>query len=159
MPASPEITWVSLREASERAGVSVSWLRKQYREHGLATCDTVGPRGLQKSVPLEEVVARAAVFVAAKAGSPAPNATAAATAGTGDSATESALHAPLTLADVLATVEAITRARQDTNLLDRIIEVEVRAARAEAEAAYLMLRLEDAYTEIDDLRQRLTASQ
>ena len=155
MGASHEPTWLSLRDASERAGVSVSWLRKQYREHGLATRDTVGPRGLQKSVPLEEVVARAAVFTASRVppdgDGPAPEAP------TKPGPATPAV-ASVALADVLLAVETLARAQHDTSLLDRLIAAEARAAQAEAESAYLMLRLEDAYSEIQDLRDRVTDS-
>jgi hypothetical protein len=119
-------TWVSLREASERAHVSVSWLRKQYREHGLPTIETVGPRGAQKAVPLEEVVARAAAFTAPGAAHSFP-----------------AVDGP-------GPVEAAM-----VGLLDRLADAERRAAKAEAEAAYLMLKLDDAYREIDQLRRRV----
>jgi hypothetical protein len=49
----------------------------------------------------------------------------------------------------------VTRAEQDTSLLERLVEVEARAAQAEAESAYLRLRLEDAYAEIEQLRRQL----
>lgn len=119
-------TWVSLKEASARAGVSVSWLRKQYREHGLPTIETVGPRGAQKAVPLEEVVARAAAFTTSGPSHLSP-------AGDGAGGVEAAM----------------------VSLLDRLADVERRAANAEAEAAYLMLKLDDAYREIDQLRHRV----
>lgn len=130
-----EGTWVSLKDASARAGVSISWLRKQYRHNGLPTRETVGPRGLQKAVPLDEVIARAAVFAspsaaAAPAAPPPPPAAAAAPAPAPD----------------LAAV-----------LLDRLFEAQSRAAGAEAEAAYLLLKLDDAYAEIEQLRDRLAA--
>lgn len=138
--------WVSLKEASARAGVSISWLRKQYREHGLPTRDTTGPRGLQKAVPIDEVMARAAVFApsAPPASGPEP------VSPTGPTP----VSAPVTLADLAALVERLTRHEHECPLLERLIEVEARAARAEAEAAYLLLRLDDAYLEIDQLRSQ-----
>lgn len=120
---------MSLRDASAQAGVSVSWLRKQYREHSLPTRETAGPRGRQKAVPLEEVLARAAVFTTPPAAMPPP--------------TPSPAPSPAELD------------RTALALLDRVIEVERRAAKAEAECAFLMLRLDDAYAEIDELRRRL----
>ena len=58
-----QATWVGLREAAERAGVSVAWLRKEYRLRGLPTRERRGRRGVEKEVPLEEVLHRAARFV------------------------------------------------------------------------------------------------
>lgn len=145
MPDEP--TWVTLKEASARAGVSVSWLRKQYREHGLATRDTVGPRGLQKAVPLEDVMARAAVF----APGPPPSEP---TASSGP-ADRPDVAVPVTLADLAALLERLTRDEHQCPLLERLIEVEARAARAEAENAYLLLRLDDAYMELEQLRSQL----
>lgn len=142
-----ESAWVSLKEASAKAGVSISWLRKQYREHGLPTRDTVGPRGLQKAVPLEEVIARASVFAVG----PSPSAPAAPTAPTEHS--ESTV--PVTLADLAALLERLTKDEHQCPLLERVIEVEARAARAEAENAYLLLKLDDAYVEIEQLRSQL----
>ena len=129
--------WVSLKDASARAGVSISWLRKQYRNNGLPTRDTVGPRGLQKAVPLDEVVARAAVFTSAAS----PD---------GDGAKEVVPPAPPAgQGDLSHDVASPDLMRE---LLDRLFEAQARAARAEAEAAYLLLRLDDAYAEIDQLR-------
>lgn len=130
-----DATWVSLKDASVRAGVSISWLRKQYRNHGLPTRDTVGPRGLQKAVPLDEVRARAAVFIAS------PELVAQDPPGPSPHAVLPVLpQAPPDLTSLL---------------LDRLFEAQSRAARAEAEAAYLLLRLDDAYAEIEELRQPL----
>src|SRR5436190_15014258 len=70
--AEEEATWVTLNEAAGRAGVSVSWLRKQYRRNGLPTIDVAGSRGLQKAVPLEEVMARAAALTARPGAMPQP---------------------------------------------------------------------------------------
>lgn len=153
--ASPPQTWVSLKEASDRAGVSVSWLRKQYRSNGLPTREVIGTRGAQKAVPLEDVLARAATFGASARGSapaasaatptlPEPVAAASPTAAADASPVAAPPHAsiPVTFADLLT-------------LLERVVEVERRAAQAEAEAAYLRLRLEDAFSEIDALRDQL----
>ena len=150
--ASPPQTWVSLKEASDRAGVSVSWLRKQYRSNGLPTREVIGTRGAQKAVPLEDVLARAATFGASARGS-APAAAAAATVpepvptASPDASpvpvpVPAQASIPVTFADLLT-------------LLERVVEVERRAAQAEAEAAYLRLRLEDAFSEIDALRDQL----
>lgn len=146
-----DLTWVSLSEASTKAGVSISWLRKQYREHGLPTRDTVGRRGLQKSVPLEEVVARAAVFTSLP-----PPVEAAPPAAVTEDQHGGGRAVAVTLADLTTLVERLVRDEHQCPLLDRLIEVEARAARAEAEAAYLLLKLDDAYLEIEQLRRELS---
>ncbi len=136
--------WVSLKDASARAGVSISWLRKQYRSNGLPTRDTVGPRGMQKAVPLDEVRRRAAVFAPAPTGP----AVAAATAASPVAAPSlSSSPAPARPAPSAAPATDLTVA-----LLDRLFEAQARAARAEAESAYLLLKLDDAYAEIEQLR-------
>jgi len=137
MTEGSEAGWVSLKEASARAGVSISWLRKQYRHNGLATRDIVGPRGRQIAVPLEEVVARAAVFSA----NPAPT-------GAGE--------VPAPRATAPGSDETQRAPDLAAMLLDRLFDAQSRAARAEAESAYLLLRLDDAYAEIEQLRARLT---
>ena len=152
--ASPPQTWVSLKEASDRAGVSVSWLRKQYRSNGLPTREVIGTRGAQKAVPLEDVLARAATFGASARGS----APAAATV-----AEPVATASPVTAADTSPVPVPVPPAQASIpvtfadllTLLERVVEVERRAAQAEAEAAYLRLRLEDAFSEIDALRDQL----
>src|SRR5438105_2355643 len=117
MRGDSDAEWVSLKEASAQAGVSISWLRKQYRHNGLPTRDIVGPRGRQIAVPLDEVVARAAVFSpGAPAVSERPAPALAAAVGADGSGT----------ADLTAV------------LLDRLFEAQSRAARAEAESAYLL---------------------
>ena len=120
-------TWVTLNEAAARAGVSVSWLRKQYRRHGLPTIDVAGSRGLQKAVPLEEVMARAAPFTTP----------------------------PEPPGEPPGPSRPVRARDDDASLLDRLIDAEARAARAEAESAYLRLRLEDAFAEVDRLRHQL----
>ena len=122
-----DATWVTLNEAATRAGVSISWLRKQYRRHGLPTIEVAGSRGPQKAVPLEEVLVRAASFT----------------------------H-PAGAVELPPAPRPRPAAADDASLLDRLIDAEARAAQAEAEAAYLRLRLEDAYAEIDRLRHQLT---
>ena len=127
-----DATWVTLNEAAARAGVSVSWLRKQYRRNGLPTIEVAGSRGLQKAVPLEEVVARAAAFA-------------------GDR------EQPVAVLPRDGAAQATRRpaSYDDPSLLDRLIEAEARAAQSEAEAGYLRVRLEDAFAEIDRLRHQL----
>ncbi|MGH9278657.1 MAG: hypothetical protein ACRD12_11215 [Acidimicrobiales bacterium] len=123
-------TWVTLNEASARAGVSVSWLRKQYRRHGLPTIEVAGSRGPQKAVPLEEVLIRAASF----------------------------MHPPGLDVEQGPSVPPRPQpaATDDASLLERLIEAEARAAQSEAESAYLRLRLEDAFAEIDRLRHQIS---
>jgi hypothetical protein len=53
-------TWVSLAEAERAAGVSRSTLRTWYRTGAIASRLMPGPHGLQRLVPLEVVVDRAA---------------------------------------------------------------------------------------------------
>lgn len=145
-------TWVSLKEASERAGVSVSWLRKQYRQNGLPTRETIGSRGPQKAVPLEEVMARAAVF----AGQPPvvpPSRVAPAPPVAPAAAATAAEPPPPVAADLTVLLDRLAGVERERSLVDRLVDAERRAAQAEAEAAYLRLRLEDAFAEIDTLRQ------
>lgn len=54
--------WVTLAEASEAAGVSVSALRKWYRNGIIESRTVPGPRGEQRLVPLDAVQERAARF-------------------------------------------------------------------------------------------------
>lgn len=48
-------SWVTLREASEACGVSVSALRKAYRSGRIDSRDEHGPYGVQKRVRLDQV--------------------------------------------------------------------------------------------------------
>jgi uncharacterized protein YceH (UPF0502 family) len=56
----PEGTWVTLAEAERRAGVSNSALRSWYRSGQVPSRLVDGPHGVQRLVPLEAVVERAA---------------------------------------------------------------------------------------------------
>ncbi len=56
----PEGTWVTLAEAERRAGVSNSALRSWYRSGQVPSRLVDGPHGLQRLVPLDEVIRRAA---------------------------------------------------------------------------------------------------
>lgn len=56
----PESTWVTLGEAERRAGVSNSALRSWYRSGQVPSRLVDGPHGVQRLVPLEAVVDRAA---------------------------------------------------------------------------------------------------
>ena len=56
----PEGTWVTLAEAERRAGVSNSALRSWYRSGQVPSRLIDGPHGVQRLVPLEAVVDRAA---------------------------------------------------------------------------------------------------
>ena len=56
----PEGTWVTLAEAERRAGVSNSALRSWYRSGQVPSRLVDGPHGVQRLVPLDEVVRRAA---------------------------------------------------------------------------------------------------
>jgi transposase len=53
-------TWVTLAEAERRAGVSNSALRSWYRTGQVPSRLVDGPHGVQRLVPLDAVVARAA---------------------------------------------------------------------------------------------------
>jgi hypothetical protein len=55
-----DATWVALAEAERRANVSRSTLRTWYRTGQVASRLTPGPHGLQRLVPLEVVLERAA---------------------------------------------------------------------------------------------------
>jgi len=56
----PEGTWVTLGEAERRAGVSNSALRSWYRSGQVPSRLVDGPHGVQRLVPLDEVIQRAA---------------------------------------------------------------------------------------------------
>ena len=56
----PEGTWVTLGEAERRAGVSNSALRSWYRTGQVPSRLVDGPHGVQRLVPLDAVVQRAA---------------------------------------------------------------------------------------------------
>jgi transposase len=56
----PEGTWVSLAEAERRAGVSNSALRSWYRSGQVPSRLADGPHGVQRLVPIQAVVDRAA---------------------------------------------------------------------------------------------------
>lgn len=60
----PEITWATLRDAAARANVSVSALRKWYRNGTIRSEMADGPHGEQRLVALEDVIERAARFAA-----------------------------------------------------------------------------------------------
>ena len=53
-------TWVTLAEAERQAGVSNSALRSWYRSGQVASRLVDGPHGVQRLVPLDEVLQRAA---------------------------------------------------------------------------------------------------
>ena len=56
----PEGTWVTLAEAERRAGVSNSALRSWYRSGQVPSRLVDGPHGVQRVVPLDAVIQRAA---------------------------------------------------------------------------------------------------
>ena len=56
----PDGTWVTLAEAEQRAGVSNSALRSWYRSGQVPSRLVDGPHGLQRLVPLDMVIQRAA---------------------------------------------------------------------------------------------------
>ncbi len=56
----PEGTWVTLGEAERRAGVSNSALRSWYRSGQVPSRLVDGPHGVQRVVPLDDVIRRAA---------------------------------------------------------------------------------------------------
>lgn len=57
---SDDVAWLSLAEAEKRAGVSRSTLRAWYRAGHIASRLMPGPHGLQRLVPLDAVLERAA---------------------------------------------------------------------------------------------------
>jgi hypothetical protein len=164
-----DATWVTLKEASGQAGVSVSWLRKQYRRSSLPTREEQGPRGPQKLVPLEVVRALAAPFAPSPPGGsvatlrPAPGSGQVARpgpaaepepAGPGRAA---APPDPAPAPSAAGARTAFSQAQPDRELLliDRLVEAEGRAAQAETDAAHLRARLEAALGEIRRLRRLL----
>jgi transposase len=58
--AGPEEHWVTLAEAERRAGVSNSALRSWYRSGQVPSRLVDGPHGVQRLVPLDAVIQRAA---------------------------------------------------------------------------------------------------
>ena len=56
----PSENWVTLAEAERQAGVSNSALRSWYRSGQVSSRLVDGPHGLQRLVPLDEVLRRAA---------------------------------------------------------------------------------------------------
>jgi transposase len=58
--AETEGTWVTLAEAERRAGVSNSALRSWYRSGQVPSRLVDGPHGVQRLVPLDDVIRRAA---------------------------------------------------------------------------------------------------
>jgi len=58
--AEPDGTWVTLAEAEQRAGVSNSALRSWYRSGQVPSRLVDGPHGVQRLVPLDVVIQRAA---------------------------------------------------------------------------------------------------
>ena len=56
----PSESWVTLAEAERQAGVSNSALRSWYRSGQVASRLVDGPHGVQRLVPLDEVLQRAA---------------------------------------------------------------------------------------------------
>src|SRR3712207_5045048 len=58
--AETEGTWVTLSEAERRAGVSNSALRSGYRGGQVPSRLVDGPHGVQRLVPLDDVIRRAA---------------------------------------------------------------------------------------------------
>ncbi len=56
----PEGTWVTLAEAERQAGVSNSALRSWYRSGQVPSRLVDGPHGVQRLVPLDAVIQRAA---------------------------------------------------------------------------------------------------
>jgi hypothetical protein len=58
--AEPEGTWVPLAEAERRAGVSNSALRSWYRSGQVPSRLVDGPHGVQRLVPIDAVMQRAA---------------------------------------------------------------------------------------------------
>ncbi len=163
-----EDEWVSLREASVRLGVSISWLRKEYREKGLPTREIPGPRGPQKAVPLRLAAARAARFTGVDPPPPVsrqpaeqlegPGAPPAPASGRPYGAGLVPLPADLAASarfgelSTLFTRLAETERRAD--LLDRLAEAERRAARAEAAAEQLRERVTQLEEQLSRARKR-----
>ena len=128
--------WVTLREASEAAGVSVSALRKAYREERIDSRLEPGPHGEQRIVELGQVLER---MGRGRAPQPAAVRAAEVTAPPGT---------------MLVPQEAWERVLSQLGHLhdagQQLAEARERAAKAETEAAFLRERLAE-------LRARLEA--
>ena len=163
-----EDEWVSLREASIRLGVSISWLRKEYREKGLPTRDIPGPRGPQKAVPLRLVAARAARFTGANppppvsreplepleppARPPGPSPTGGYGAVVPVPPAESSSGGRI--GELSALFDRLAETERRADVLDRLAEAERRAARAEAAVEQLLQRVAQLEDQLSRARKR-----
>lgn len=130
--------WVTLREASEAAGVSVSALRKAFRSGRLASRLERGPYGDERHVELGEV----------RAVMGRPRTDPRTTSADVSSPVLSGDYLPVPRSEwaaVMAQLGNLHQAGQD------LAEARERAARAETEAAFLRERLAE-------LRERTTAT-
>lgn len=131
--ATGQRVWVTLREASESAGVSISALRKWYNAGIIPSKMAPGPRGDQRLVPLDAVHARAAKYAHAPLRDAAP-----------EPPPPPAPVAPAAPTGIMRSGGA----EELVVILDRLADAERRAARAET-------ALEVAKREIAVLRVRV----
>ena len=132
----PEATWVPLAEAERQTGVSRSTLRAWYRTGQVASRLTPGPHGLQRLVPLEVVVDKAARSprTGPRPTTPAP---AAAEEATPAMSTPDALVRLAELAKAAATERAEAAERRAAAAEAALRDALERAAAAEAELRLL----------------------
>lgn len=131
------VTWATLRAASEASGVSVSGLRKWYRNESIRSETREGPNGPQRVVALEDVMARADRLTAVDDLPPR-----------GDIVQ--------TGRGVLISVDAWDRMMGQLNNLyeagQQLAKAEGRAARAETHAEHLRDRVADLQRRLDQAR-------
>jgi len=129
----PDVTWVSLREANTLTGVSKSALRKWYRTGRIKSQTVEGKHGPEKRVILEEVREQAEHReIAPPPESSAPPATA--------PSEEEALPATLKLVEAL------------TELAGKYAESEGARQRAEQKVEHLESRLREVRSEVESQR-------
>lgn len=138
---SEDVAWLSLAEAEKRAGVSRSTLRAWYRAGHIASRLMPGPHGLQRLVPLDAVLERAA-----RSPRTAPRATAAA----GSAAARGEAPAPAATPASEAVVRLAEMATAAAT--ERALAAEARAAEAEAALHEALERAAAAEAEIRLLR-------
>ena len=138
----PDATWVTLAEAERQASVSRSTLRTWYRTGQIASRLMPGPHGLQRLVPIDVVLEKAA---SSPRTGPRPT-----RATTPEEGPEMGIAAP-----GLSTPDAVVRLAElaATAAAERALAAEARAAAAEAALHSALERAAAAEAEVRLLRR------